>query len=44
MLGFFLCCQLLHKGKKEECVSNLVCLIIAQPKILKSGLTKLEAL
>ena len=34
----------LHKGKKEECVSNLVCLIIAQPKILKSGPCSLEAL
>ena len=34
----------LHKGKKEECVSNLVCLIIAQPKILKSGPCRLEAL
>ena len=29
---------------KEECVSNLVCLIIAQPKILKSGPCRLEAL
>ena len=34
----------LHKGKKEESVSNLVCLIIAQPKILKSGPCSLEAL
>ena len=34
----------LHKGKKEECVSNLVSLIIAQPKILKSGPCSLEAL
>ena len=34
----------LHKGKKEECVSNLVCLIIAQPKILKSGPCRLKAL
>ena len=30
--------------EKEECVSNLVCLIIAQPKILKSGPCSLEAL
>ena len=29
---------------KEECVSNSVCLIIAQPKILKSGPCSLEAL
>ena len=34
----------LHKGKKEECASNLVYLIIAQPKILKSGPCSLEAL